>query len=87
LLLIEGDELDHEQTTPEPAVVEGDRHRREVEIAQSTRTKRSAGEKKPGHWLGRGRDFLKPIMGTPDSAQRSVRCTPDCWVSPDRGDF
>jgi hypothetical protein len=80
-------------------------------------------ETKPGLGLGRGKVFLKPNMGAPDSlqclsgahrtahsscpvshrttqrkkdlkrvaaggpdiAQCSVRCTPDCPMSPDRG--
>jgi hypothetical protein len=30
-------------------------------------------------------DFERAAAGAPDSAQCSVRCTPDCPVSPDRG--
>jgi hypothetical protein len=31
--------------------------------------------------------FLRAAAGAPDIAQCSVRCTPDCPVSPDRGEF
>jgi hypothetical protein len=32
-------------------------------------------------------DLLRAAAGAPDIAQCSVRCTPDCPVSPDRGEF
>jgi hypothetical protein len=32
-------------------------------------------------------DFERAAAGAPDIAQCSVRCTPDCPVSPDRGKF
>jgi hypothetical protein len=35
----------------------------------------------------RKRGFLRAAAGAPDIAQCSVRCTPDCPVSPDRGEF
>jgi hypothetical protein len=33
----------------------------------------------------RRKDFQRAAAGAPDIAQCSVRCTPDCPVSPDRG--
>jgi hypothetical protein len=33
------------------------------------------------------KEVLARAAGAPDSAQCSVRCTPDCLVSPDRGNF
>jgi hypothetical protein len=35
----------------------------------------------------RKRGILRVAAGAPDIAQCSVRCTPDCPVSPDRGEF
>jgi hypothetical protein len=35
----------------------------------------------------RKKDLKRAAAGAPDSAQCSVRCTPDCPVSPDRGKF
>jgi hypothetical protein len=35
----------------------------------------------------RKRGTLRAAAGAPDIAQCSVRCTPDCPVSPDRGEF
>jgi hypothetical protein len=35
----------------------------------------------------RKRGILRAAAGAPDSAQCSVRCTPDCPVIPDRGEF
>jgi len=35
----------------------------------------------------RKRGILRAAAGAPDIAQCSVRCTPDCPVSPDRGEF
>jgi hypothetical protein len=35
----------------------------------------------------REKGFLRAAAGAPDIAQCSVRCTPDCPVSPDRGEF
>jgi hypothetical protein len=35
----------------------------------------------------RRRGSARAAAGAPDSAQCSVRCTPDCPVSPDRGKF
>jgi hypothetical protein len=98
-------------------------HRRGRKSPETERGSGQRGEKEPGLGLGRGKVFLKPNMGAPDSlqclsgahrtahsscpvnhrtahrkrdlkravvgapdiAQCSVRCTPDCPVSPDRG--
>jgi hypothetical protein len=61
-----------------------------------------AGKRRPLAWLGleansscpvnhrtahRKRGILRAAAGAPDIAQCSVRCTPDCPVSPDRGEF
>jgi hypothetical protein len=35
----------------------------------------------------RKREIVRAAAGAPDIAQCSVRCTPDCPVSPDRGEF
>jgi hypothetical protein len=58
--------------------------RRSLSVGARTRSRELAAKRQsvrekcePRHWLGRGKVFQKPVMGTPGESTVSVQCTPD----------